>query len=174
MVNGGFMNVKTQVATQIKHILGHLPHKITVPSYLVYYDGGLESLGALREACEMAGAGTTVIAVCLHVVPQSQSLQGGSDNQLMLAHAILAGAITNARMWNRQIETLIVPCHAKGPALVALAAERNSAVVFLGIDQDEFSVRLDPFADYVLSLAPCKVVLVSTKRKCEGISESLQ
>lgn len=154
------MTIKTRLATQVKHIFESVTPRKTAPCYLVYYDGGPTSVAALREACEMANPGTQVVAVFLDVVPQTQQFDGNVPVHQMLAQAVLASAIVNARVYGVEIETVVIPCHVKGPALVALAAERSNVTLFLGIDESETTAYLNPFADYVISLSPCKVVLV--------------
>jgi nucleotide-binding universal stress UspA family protein len=154
------MTIKTHLATGVKHIFENISPRKTAPCYLVNYDGGPTSVAALREACEMATPGTHVVAVFLDVVAQTQQIDGNTPVHQMLAQAVLAAAIVNARVYGVEIETLVIPCHVKGPALVTLAAERSNATLFLGVDESETTAYLNPFADYVISLSPCKVVLV--------------
>lgn len=154
------MRMPACFSKQIRHVLERAPSRHQGRSYLVYYDGGKDSLAALLEACETATSGTRIVAVYLDMVPLAEAPESSSPGKEMVAHAVLAGALANARLRNYEIETLRVPCHAKGPALVALAARYSDAVVFLGVERREFTQRLNSFAEYVLSLAPCKVVLV--------------
>ncbi|MBI4675291.1 MAG: universal stress protein [Chloroflexi bacterium] len=148
--------MKTRLTKQVKRIFETAPPRKPAPSYLVNYDGGPASVAALREACDMASAGTKVVAVFLDQIPEGVAAEGRE----MLANAILASAIVNARLYGVNIETRHIPCGVKGPTLVTLAAEQESAVLFLGVDDRELDAQLNPFADYVLSLAPCQVVLV--------------
>lgn len=125
-------------------------------SFLVYYDGGLESAAALRAACEMADAKTKITALYLEVFSDSRELD--EELQTMRATAILAGAIVNAQIRGVAIATETVRCRSKGPALVARAAQ-DHATIFLGVEE---SARPNTFAEYVLALAPAQVLLVRT------------
>jgi len=154
------MTIKTRITTGVRHIFESVSPRKTQPSYLVYYDGGPTSGAALREACEMASPGTRVVAVYLDIVPQAQEIQDHRPVHEMLAQAVLASAIVNGRLYGTGIETLCVPCHVKGPALVSLAAEQSDATLFIGVDECESEYLLNPFVSYVNSLAPCKVVIV--------------
>lgn len=152
--------MRSRLPKQMKQVFGRVPPRKQGRRYLVNYDGGMDSLAALLEACETANPDTRVVAVYLDMVPRAEALEPSLPAKAMLAEAVLAGALANARLRNYEIETLSVPCHAKGPALVALAAQYGDAVVFLGVERREFTQHLNSFAEYVLSLAPCKVVLV--------------
>jgi hypothetical protein len=160
------MTMKTRLATRVKHIFKSVAPRKTVPCYLVNYDGGPSSVAALREACEMARPGTRVVAVFLDVVPYTQEIEPTAPGHEMLAQAVLAAALVNARVYGMEIETLAVPCRVQGPAFVAFAMERASqapfadVTLFIGVDESASEPQLSPFADYVISFAPCKVVLV--------------
>lgn len=152
--------MRTQLATRVKRIFEKAPPRTSTACYLVYYDGGLGSAAALRQACEMASPETRVVAVFLDVVPHAQEIVGDTAAHTMRAQAILAAAVANARLYHREIETLSIPCHVQGPALVNLAQRRGSTALFMGINPSEMENHLNPFAEYVLALAPCQVVLV--------------
>lgn len=157
------MKMKTRITTQVKQIFENAPPKKSVPSYLVCYDGGPASLAALRQACEMASKQTRLVAVYLDVLPETENLENDAPANEMRGQAILAAAIANARMRGVKIETQIIPCHVKGPALVSLAAESNSSILFVGIEEHEIQDHSNPFTTFVLSMAPCKVVLVGVR-----------
>lgn len=156
------MTIQTRLKTRIRRTFERLPARRTALQYLVYYDGGSSSLAALREACEMAPSGARITAVFLDTVPQEHEITDDVPVNPMLAQAVLAAAIVNARLYETEINTLIVPCHAKGPALVGLANQHPNAVLFVGITESEMNGQPSPFTDYVLQLAPCKVVLVGS------------
>jgi nucleotide-binding universal stress UspA family protein len=150
----------TRIATGIRERFETQRLPQSEPCFLVYYDGGPSSLAALREACAIAGHENRIVAVFLDEVPQTETMDDGKPVHDMLAQAVLAAAIVNASFCGVDIETLCIPCRVKGPALVTLAAECNSAMLFVGVEDHEPGKNLNPFADYVLSLAPCQVVLV--------------
>jgi len=152
--------MRTRLAARVKRIFEKAPPRLRSASYLVYYDGGLDSVAALRQACEMASPETRVVAVFLEVVPYAQEISGDAPTHAMRAQAILAAALANARLYHREIETLSVPCHVQGPALVNLAQQRGSTALFMGVNRSALENHLNPFAEYVLALAPCQVVLV--------------
>jgi nucleotide-binding universal stress UspA family protein len=154
------MTIKTRITTRVRRTFERVPPRKHVLDYLVYYDGGPTSVAALREACEMAEPGTRVTAVFLDVVPQEHEITDDTPVNDMLAKAILAAATVNARTYNVEIKTIGIPCHFKGPALVAFAAQQDNAVLFLGVTPREMEGQLNSFTEYVLALAPCKVVLV--------------
>lgn len=153
------MTLRTKIKSRVRQTFERIPPRRAAPQYVVYYDGSLGALAALREACEMAKPGTRITAVFLDQVPLDQALAENSPPRSMLGQAILAAAMVNARLYNAEIETLSLPCHAKGSALVALAAKQNNATLFIGIAEQNDA--RDAFTEYVLALARCKVVLVS-------------
>lgn len=154
------MTIQTKIKTRLRRTFEKIPARKQPPQYLVYYDGGPTSLAALREACEMAPPGARVTAVFLDLVPQEHEIADDAPVNPMLAQAILAAAQVNARLYHTEIHTLALPCHFKGPALVQLAQRHQNAVLFVGVNGQEINGQLDSFAEYVLELAPCKVVLV--------------
>jgi hypothetical protein len=154
------MAIKTRLATGVKHLFENVSPGKTAPCHLVYYDGGPESVVALRTACRMASASTRVVAVYMDVIPDIQDIDDNVMTDRSMANAMLAAAIVNARLYGVDIETIVVPCHAKGPALVALASEYSNATLFLGVEEREMTLRLNPFADFMIAMSPCPVVLV--------------
>ncbi len=156
------MTLMTKLKTRLGRALEWLPARQTAPEYLVYYDGEPNSLTALREACEMAPSGARVTAVFLDVTPLEYEIVDDAPLHPLLAQAALTAAQVNARLYQREIGTLILPCHFKGPALVGLARRRQSAALFIGVAESELYGWLNGFADYVIQLAPCKVVLVGS------------
>lgn len=153
------MTIGTRITTRVKQIFETVSARRTLPCYLVYYDGGLTSAAALREACETADAGTRIVAVFLDVVPQTELIEDDAPVHKMLAQGVLAAATANARVYGAHIETVAVSCHVKGTALVALAAEYGNATLFIGVDDSE-NEALNPFVDFIVAAAPCRVVLV--------------
>lgn len=127
--------------------------------FLVYYDGGLASLAALREACLQAKPNTKIIAVYLETIPQSQALGQDDCSRALTVQGILAAATVNAAMYGVGIKTSFQECHVRGPALLHLAEQHGNAKIFLGVDGAEPPER-NPFASYVQALAPGQVVLV--------------
>lgn len=156
------MTIQTRLKTRIRRTFERLPARRTALQYLVYYDGGPTSLAALREACEMAPSGARVTAVFLDNVPQEHEIADDAPVNPMLAQAVLAAACVNARLYQTEINTLALPCHSRGPALVGLANRHPGAVLFIGVTESEMNGQLNPFTDYVLQVAPCKVVLVGS------------
>lgn len=156
------MTIQTKLKTRIRRTFERLPLRKQALQYLVYYDGGPTSLAALREACEMAAPGTRVTAVFLDIVPQAYEITDDTPANPMLAQAMLAAAGVNAQLYQTEINTLALPCHFRGPALVGLANQYENAVLFIGVTESEMSGQLNPFTEYVLQLAPCKVVLVGS------------
>jgi hypothetical protein len=129
--------------------------------FIVNYDGSPASTAAMRYACQMATPQTDIIAVYLDLVPQSQDLDEIPPDRTYNARTILTAATINAQMRGVAIETEIVECRVKGPALVQCATEYGNATIFLGVEQSELDSQLNPFAEYVQQLAPADVVLVA-------------
>ncbi len=130
------------------------------PCFLVYYDGEAASAAALRYACQQADSHTPITAVYLALVPQDQELDSKNPSVVNDADTILAAAIANAKQLGKRIETKRVNCRVKGPELVQLAKERDSATIILGVDRAELDGKLNPFAEFVTAMAPADVVLV--------------
>lgn len=134
------------------------PKQAQAPTcFLVYYDASLESLLALQEACEDAAPDTKIIAVYLDSVPYVDGAQRLSEYDPGSAGPILAAAVVNARTYGASVETLAVPCQARGPAMLRLAAQYPNATIYLGIEPD----GPNPFADYIRTLLPARVILVA-------------
>lgn len=129
--------------------------------FLVYYDGGIASIAALRHACQTAGASTEVVAVYLARVPAATEPDYDAIVERQNAKLILAGAIVNAQTYGLSIRTEIVPAPVQGPAMTQLAARHGNATIFLGVEQEELDKKQNPFAEYVQKLAPSDVVLVA-------------
>ncbi len=159
------MTLRTRLETHVRQTFERVPPRKYAPHFLVYYDGSPTGLAALREACEMAKPGTRITTVCLEPVPFDQEIPEDARVNNMRTQAILAAAMVNARLYNAEIETLALACHSKGAALVALATKQHNPVLFIGITENEMQRKLDAFTEYVLALAPCKVVLVSALDK---------
>lgn len=123
---------------------------------LVYYDGGFASLAALRAACLNAKPETHLIAIYLDVVPEHRERDHDSDVPTA-AQAILAAAAVNAANYGIALQTSILECHVRGPALIHLAEQYGNATIYLGVEKDESN----PFADYVRAMAPSDVVIIS-------------
>lgn len=153
------MTLRTRIKSRVRQTFERVPPRRAAPHYLVYYDGSLGALAALREACEMAKPDTRITAVFLDQVPLEQALAENTPPRSMLGQAILAAAMVNARFYNAEIETLSLPCYSKGSALVALATKQDNTTLFVGVTN--FAGHYDAFTEYLLTLAPCKVVLVS-------------
>ncbi len=135
------------------------PNK-TAPCFLVYYDGGSASVAALSEACAQAGHETTVIAAYLDMVPHTEPLDCKTSVRTFEANAILAAATVNAHMRGIKIQTEVVHCRVKGPALVNLAAQHANAVIFLGVEPCAEQGNQDAFVDYVEALAPADLFII--------------
>ncbi len=126
--------------------------------FLVCYNGGVQGATALRAACEMADAHTRITAVYLDVLDPS-SVCGDQDHP-MRASAILAGALTNARLCGIAIDVQVIPCRVRGPALVAFLNEVGEATVFLGVERAELEAHSNPFVEFVCNCVANQVVLV--------------
>lgn len=124
--------------------------------FLVFYDGSLSSVCALRAACTNAGPETRIVAVCLEQVPLSQSPAPARRKSAFSSQAALAAAVVNAQTYGRCIETVSMECHVRGRAMVELAAEYGNATIYLGNDPEESGA----LADHVKALAPQNVVMV--------------
>jgi hypothetical protein len=126
---------------------------------LVYYDGGPDSVIALRQACEMARPNTRITAIFFD-----------SDTaDPMLANAALAAARVNARVYGKEIETLRMRSAAKSATLAALAAERTNVTLFIGMDGD--AAQPDRLAQDLIAHAPCRVVVVGRTGLENGMME---
>lgn len=154
--------MKTRIAIPFKRVFQSKPRSEAAARYLVHYDGSLESMLALRQACETARDGTRVVAVYLDAFPHGEPLPENKSERSMKAKAILAAALANARVWNVSIDTLCIPCHVAGPAFIALSQTYGNATLFVGVDKKTFPDQPNPFADFVLACAQKQVVLVET------------
>jgi hypothetical protein len=155
---GQRINMNLQLHTPFRL---HEPEQIeTTPRptscFLVYYDGSLTSVCALRAACTDAAPETRIIAVYLETVPLTQSLAPVSGKHPLASQAALAAAVVNAKTFGRDVETAAVECHIRGRAMVDLAEECGNATIYVGTDREQ----RDALADYVQALAPADVVLV--------------
>lgn len=126
------------------------------PCFLVYYDGSLPSVCALRAACTDATPETRIVAVYLDTMPLTQQLSAARQERNFASQAALAAAVVNAQTYGRPIETATVKCHIRGQAMVQLAQDYGNACIYLGNDSEQ----RDSLPDYVQALAPAKVVMV--------------
>lgn len=127
------------------------------PCVLVYYDGGLPSLAALRKACAEVKTGTRIVAVYLDMVPLIPETAAQRNDRVFIGKAILAAAMVNAAMYASQVELLCLEAHTRGLALVQLATECGDSTIYMGTDPE----HPDWLTDYLLANAPSNVVLVS-------------
>ena len=126
-----------------------MPRRKAAPSYLVYYDGGVDSVLALRQACETAGRATKVVAVYLDVctgTPKHSTLPtlAGKSEQPQLS----PGPWQMRRCGKCPLKRASVPCRVKGPALVGLASEHTNATLFIGVHQLDLGGHPNPFVDF--------------------------
>lgn len=160
------MKLETRQPVRIRKAFGTSSVPVRPTCFLVYYDGGLSSLAALREACRQATPGTPIIAVYLDMIPLTEAPKRDDTLRTMASQAILAAASANAAMYGVPIKTLNLECHVRGPALLALAEKYGDAKIFLGIETAQVN-ELDPFASYIQALEPARVTLVPPLARCE-------
>lgn len=125
------------------------------PCVLVYYDGGLESMTALRAACANSKRGTRIIAVYLEVVPLKPKLVARTDPNF-IGNAVLAAALVNAETYGVKIETRCVETTARGIGLERLAADYSNCMIYMGTDPQ----HPDWLTDYMLTNMPGKIVVI--------------
>lgn len=130
------------------------------PHYLVYYDGSLAALAALKAAIRMAEPGTDLTALSFVARPGDGLPERAARDLEQRAQAAAAAAVANAELGGVRIKTEIAHCRAVGPELIRRAGRDEASVIFLGVDHDDGSNAVNPLADYVLRHAPSQVVVV--------------
>jgi hypothetical protein len=109
----------------------------------------------------MAGPHTLITAVYIVSLNGTAGTNPGdksTEEDELSARPVLAGAATNAALRGKDIQTLVLASHARGPALVDLLCKKPGAVLFIGQDQKNHK---DPLVDYILSLDPYRVTVVA-------------
>lgn len=115
------------------------------PCVLVYYDGEMTSVAALRAACAECKPGMRIVAVYLDMLPMIPESKGKGQDRVFMAKAVLAAAVVNAATYGFEIETLSLETYRRGMALVKLAADCGDSAIYIGVDEE----HPDWLADYL-------------------------
>src|SRR5215210_5680505 len=117
------MSLQVKSSSELKHIAGAEKSALPSPCVLVYYDGGMASMAALRAACTDFSHKTRIVAVYVEMVPMVPQAVARRKEHVFAGRAILAAALVNAATYGARIETLCLETHTRGEALAQLAAD---------------------------------------------------
>lgn len=134
---------------------------LRVKDILSPVDGSAASLNALALACLLSKRNKgTVYAVYVIEVARNLPLDAELTQEAMLGEEILTRAEKTAESVDYRVSGELLQARDRGHAVVDEAIERGVSAIVMGIDyQQTPGEDLGEMAEYVVSHAPCQVII---------------